>query len=178
MPEIITIPTERPDVVLQSRSIADDQAFADSYTASRDTIGLFEPLDHIRTATQAAIDRMSSIQVGKHKISVLEAGVFVGCITYMPRGDKEAELGGWIDSNHVQKGIATTAIRAFTGYALERHEMVFGRVKPDNVGSARVLQKAGFTLRVPGADWHIYRRYAPFCEPVNLNDPNNQRAFY
>ena len=66
------------------------------------------------------------------------------------RGDvdcRTAEIGYWLGEAHWGQGIATEAVRAFAVWALATYDVarleagVFGW----NPGSARVLEKAGFT---------------------------------
>jgi [ribosomal protein S5]-alanine N-acetyltransferase len=61
---------------------------------------------------------------------------------------RSAEIGYWLGEKHWGRGIATEAVRAMTAYAFETLEIcrVFGGVFDPNPGSARVLEKAGYTL--------------------------------
>jgi RimJ/RimL family protein N-acetyltransferase len=78
-------------------------------------------------------------------------GEAAGGIGVMLRSDVErvdAELGYWLGEAFWGRGIMTAAVRAFAPWALQRfhlarlHANVFGF----NAASARVLEKAGFTL--------------------------------
>ncbi len=59
-----------------------------------------------------------------------------------------AEMGYWLAEPFWGKGIATMAVRAFTQYAFSSYGLVrvFATVFEWNKASARVLEKAGFTL--------------------------------
>ena len=59
-----------------------------------------------------------------------------------------AEVGYWLGEPFWGKGIATRALRAMTGYAFENLDLVrlYATVFEWNPASARVLEKAGFTL--------------------------------
>jgi [ribosomal protein S5]-alanine N-acetyltransferase len=57
-----------------------------------------------------------------------------------------AELGYWVGESYWGRGIATAAVRAFTRYAFEAHDLlrIFAGVFSWNPGSMRVLEKAGY----------------------------------
>ncbi len=54
----------------------------------------------------------------------------------------DAEITYWIDRQYWGKGIASKTLQQFLD--IERTRPVFGRVAFDNIGSQKVLQKAGF----------------------------------
>lgn len=60
---------------------------------------------------------------------------------------RAAEVGFWVAEDYWGKGIATEALRAFTGYAFSRFDLIrlFAYVFEGNFGSTRVLEKVGFT---------------------------------
>lgn len=70
-------------------------------------------------------------------------GVFVKDDVY----EKSAELGYWLAVEHWGKGIMTEAVRQFCREAFSRFDIirVFAEPFADNLGSRRVLEKAGFT---------------------------------
>jgi RimJ/RimL family protein N-acetyltransferase len=68
-------------------------------------------------------------------------GGTVGTISsFVMEGDREITY--WIDREHWGSGIATRALEAFLAEHPERP--LFGRTAAHNVGSARVLERAGF----------------------------------
>jgi RimJ/RimL family protein N-acetyltransferase len=69
------------------------------------------------------------------------------------RIDDKPEVTYWVDRAHWGKGIATRALQILLAETAERP--VYGRAASDNVGSLRVLEKAGF--RRVGVD----RGFAP-----------------
>jgi ribosomal-protein-alanine N-acetyltransferase len=78
-------------------------------------------------------------------------GAAVGGIAFHVQSDVErvgAELGYWLGEKHWGRGIATAAVRAVTEHALVAHGLlrVFALPFAENRASARVLEKAGFTL--------------------------------
>ena len=59
-----------------------------------------------------------------------------------------AEIGYWLGEPYWGKGIMTETVAQFTGYSFEQFGLVRIYAEPytHNVGSCRVLEKAGFTL--------------------------------
>jgi RimJ/RimL family protein N-acetyltransferase len=77
--------------------------------------------------------------------------VAIGAIAFHVQSDVErvgAEIGYWLGEPYWGRGIATSAVRAVTEHALTAHSLlrVFALPFADNRASARVLEKAGFTL--------------------------------
>ena len=75
----------------------------------------------------------------------------VGGIGFTLHSDVErvsAELGYWLGEACWGRGIASEAVIAVTRYALETHRLtrVFAVPFATNLGSARVLEKAGYLL--------------------------------
>lgn len=70
-------------------------------------------------------------------------GVFVQDDVY----EKTAELGYWLAEDHWGKGVMTEAVRQICREAFERFDILRIYAEPfaDNLGSRRVLEKAGFT---------------------------------
>jgi RimJ/RimL family protein N-acetyltransferase len=92
---------------------------------------------------------------GKHNpvqiFAISVSGNAIGGIGLHPQADimcKNMELGYWLGENYWGKGIATSAIKQMAKYAFQNFdiERVFARPFGNNPASARVLQKAGFTL--------------------------------
>ena len=78
-------------------------------------------------------------------------GAAVGGIAFRIQSDVErisAELGYWVGEAYWGRGIATAAVRAVSEHALATHGLhrVFALPFAHNRASARVLEKAGFTL--------------------------------
>ena len=70
-------------------------------------------------------------------------GVFVKDDVY----EKSAELGYWLAEEHWGKGVMTEAVRQLCREAFGRFDVlrIFAEPFADNLGSRRVLEKAGFT---------------------------------
>jgi len=81
-------------------------------------------------ANPSVVDRMIEVD-----------GVLVGTIfSWVMEGDRE--ISYWIDREHWGLGYATAALQAFLNELPERP--LYGRTAAHNVGSARVLEHAGF----------------------------------
>jgi RimJ/RimL family protein N-acetyltransferase len=61
---------------------------------------------------------------------------------------RTAEIGFWLGERFWGRGITTAAVRAFTPWAFERYDLlrIWAGVFETNPASARVLEKAGYTL--------------------------------
>lgn len=75
----------------------------------------------------------------------------VGSIGIALQGDvhrKSAEIGYWLGAAHWGQGIMTKAVLAIIDYSFENFDIVrlYAYVFEWNIGSRRVLQKAGFSL--------------------------------
>jgi ribosomal-protein-alanine N-acetyltransferase len=59
-----------------------------------------------------------------------------------------AELGYWLGEAHWGRGLATAAVRRFTDFAFARFDLcrIYANVFAWNLGSARVLEKAGYAF--------------------------------
>jgi RimJ/RimL family protein N-acetyltransferase len=70
-------------------------------------------------------------------------GVILGSDIYARSG----EIGYWIGEEYWGRGIATQALRAFAPWAFAQFNLMrlWAAVFVENVGSARALEKAGFT---------------------------------
>nr|WP_325211900.1 GNAT family protein [uncultured Oscillibacter sp.] len=61
--------------------------------------------------------------------------------------EKSAELGYWLAEEHWGRGVMTEAVRQICREAFSRFDIlrIFAEPFADNLGSRRVLEKAGFT---------------------------------
>lgn len=61
---------------------------------------------------------------------------------------KNAEIGYWLSETYWGHGIATAAVQRMVPLAFEQLDIdrIFGRTFGTNIGSQRVLEKAGFTF--------------------------------
>lgn len=78
-------------------------------------------------------------------------GEAVGSIGFVIQPDVarvSAEIGYWLGESFWGRGIATEALTALTGYAIEHHGLtrVFALPFASNAASCRVLEKAGYVL--------------------------------
>jgi ribosomal-protein-alanine N-acetyltransferase len=83
--------------------------------------------------------------------AIVVDGRAVGGIGFVLHEDVErvsAEIGYWLGEPFWGRGIATEALKAMTMYAVERHGLMRLYALPFawNAASARVLEKAGYTL--------------------------------
>jgi RimJ/RimL family protein N-acetyltransferase len=96
-----------------------------------------------QTDRGAFLDRMSRLRADTsvtHRVIDVD-GAVAGTIGSF-RIDDELEVTYWVDRRHWGKGIATAALQILLAETAERP--VYARAASDNVGSLRVLEKAGF----------------------------------
>lgn len=83
-------------------------------------------------------------------LAIEVAGAAVGAIGYVPGRDVErfsAEVGYWLGESLWGRGIVTEALGLLTEHAFAKTNVLrmFALPFADNAGSARVLEKAGYT---------------------------------
>jgi RimJ/RimL family protein N-acetyltransferase len=83
----------------------------------------------------------------KYAITDAESGRVLGSIGLRwEEGDHVAELGYWLRADARGNGLMTRAVHLLSRHAFESGAArVFLRADPENVGSCRVAEKAGFT---------------------------------
>ena len=112
--------------------------------------------------TRAFLGRCAqSMRDGRELAWVLEhggSGVVVGMLSARPRGHM-ADLGYVLARPHWGQGLMVEAVRPVVDWLLAdpRIYRVWAICDVDNVGSARVLEKAGFSLE------GVLRKWMPHC---------------
>jgi [ribosomal protein S5]-alanine N-acetyltransferase len=96
----------------------------------------------IRTARSMEPETLFAIAVGDEAVG----GIGFALQTDIDR--VSAEIGYWLGEPYWGRGITTEALKALTGYAIERHELtrIFALPFAGNQASCRVLEKAGYVL--------------------------------
>ena len=96
-----------------------------------------------QTDRRAFLDRMSRIRANTSASNrVIEVdGEIAGTISSF-RIDDQLEVTYWVDRAHWGKGIASAALQILLAETAERP--LYARAASDNLGSLRVLEKAGF----------------------------------
>lgn len=142
------MPEPRPDVVLRELEDGDlDAVFEQMRDPESAWMAAFtskEPLTReVFDAHRARIAARTDVT----ERAILSDGVFAGTIaSFVQEGD--TELTYWIDRSLWGRGIASEALAQFLRIVTVRP--LHGRAASDNLGSLRVMQKAGF--RVVGTD--------------------------
>ena len=96
----------------------------------------------IKMAREAQPESLFAIEVN---------GAAVGGIGFVPQQDVErmsAEIGYWLGEPFWGRGVVTEAVIAVTRHAIEHYgyTRLFAVPFASNIGSARVLEKAGYVL--------------------------------
>ncbi|MEL6672930.1 MAG: GNAT family protein [Bacteroidota bacterium] len=108
------------------------------------------PYPYSRESGQKFIDYAN--QARPYRIRAIEyEGRAVGAVGLHPQEDiffKNLELGYWLGEPYWGKGLMTEAVRQTVVYGFENWEVdrIFARPFGSNIGSQRVLEKAGFTF--------------------------------
>lgn len=142
-------------VTMRPLSVSDAGALADAYVRNRTHLAQWEPIrptgyygeawqaaDLARRAAEADSGLGVSLGlfsgdavIGRFNIAGISRGPF-----------QSAGLGYWVDHEHASRGLASTAVQAIVSSA--RAELRLHRLEAStllhNIGSQRVLEKAGF----------------------------------
>ncbi|MCE7005207.1 GNAT family N-acetyltransferase [Kibdelosporangium philippinense] len=91
---------------------------------------------------RAAFDtHMAKLRTNPNRYAITQDGRFVGTISSFVLDD-QTEITYWIERAAWGQGIASQALTLFLATVTDRP--MYGRAASDNLGSLRVLQKAGF----------------------------------
>ena len=95
--------------------------------------------------------RFASQQEPETNFAIADSRGAIGGIGLRPGEDvfrRTAEIGYWLGEPFWGRGIATEAVKAMTGYAFGNFDLarIQAIVYEGNPASARVLEKAGYTL--------------------------------
>jgi [ribosomal protein S5]-alanine N-acetyltransferase len=87
----------------------------------------------------------------EHAFAIVVDGAAIGGVGFVQQQDVErvsAEIGYWLGEAFWGRGIATEAVIAVTRHAIDEHRFtrLFATTFAHNIASARVLEKAGYTL--------------------------------
>jgi ribosomal-protein-alanine N-acetyltransferase len=100
---------------------------------------------------QYYLDLMTDPASTELTVAIEVAGEAAGSISLLFQQDisrRSAEIGYWLGRQFWGQGIATAAVRALSEYGLAHFDLVrlYATVYAPNLASARVLEKAGYTL--------------------------------
>ena len=159
-------------VVLRAPDPVDASSIAEAVNSSRRHLARFldwanEPTTVDFQAVRLAIAREALDAGGDATYTVFAGDEVVGAVGLHRRlGARALEVGYWLRASHEGRGIMTAAVRALVGLAFEVDgaERVVIHCHPDNLRSAAIPRRLGFTLREvddrPRMVWEL-RREAP-----------------
>jgi ribosomal-protein-alanine N-acetyltransferase len=149
------VAADHPAVSLALLTLADVAALTAINLRNREDIDRVSPAngdDYTEEAMQRRVERLASEGERGERVSwtIRVDGVIAGdiAVSHIQRGAlQRANLGYMVDSAYRGRDVATTAARlasrlAFGEFGLHRLE---AGTMPSNLGSQRVLEKAGFT---------------------------------
>lgn len=95
-------------------------------------------------------------------VTLGKTGEVIGHVGLSPLTDGEVEIGYAIGESHQKRGFASQAAAAVCNWAMLNLDLpkINGIVASENVGSGRVLEKAGFTLEAE-QDHHYLGKVRP-----------------
>jgi len=98
---------------------------------------------HLRAWT---VERTASSANDRSRYAIFLKDTLVGEVTLRDFSGVSCQISYWLDKRHQKKGIATTAVRLLSDYALTRLNVleVVAYVHVSNTPSIRVLEKAGY----------------------------------
>lgn len=110
--------------------------------------------DWIRSHPQTAIDGTDLT------FAIWLKGTLIGSINIENRGDDTAGIGYWVGKCYWRKGYASEAVAEILHYAFGalNINLLLTDVFADNLGSARVLEKAGFNFLCEKSGWSEARQ--------------------
>lgn len=168
-----------PEVQLRIATLDDAAALADAYARSWDHLAPWEPVRPENWFTPAAQEQRLNGILERYKNGLvvpwllIEGDRVVGAITLndlVPGPFRNADVGYWLASDAVGRGLATRAVEAVAEIAdteLQLHRIAASTLT-NNTASQRVLQRAGFTqigfaptyLHIAGVwqDCNLYQR--------------------
>jgi len=81
----------------------------------------------------------------KQHFAILKDGEFAGSASLLLRRNREAEIGYWVDRNHLRRGIATVACRALINHAFMETDTRYieALIAPENKASIRTIERVG-----------------------------------
>ncbi|WP_437678626.1 GNAT family N-acetyltransferase [Sorangium sp. So ce131] len=144
---------ETPSLTLRPWTPADADALARSANDRRIWANLRDRFPH--PYTRADAEGWIAFCAGRpdpgENLAIVVAGEVAGAIGLERFGDVHrhtAEIGYWLGAAYWGRGLATEAVVALTRYGFESLELerIQAPVFDWNVASARVLEKAGYTL--------------------------------
>ena len=137
---------------IRSWRIGDEAALARHANSRAVWLNLRDRFPHPYTLADAETwVRFASAQEPETNFAIEIDGEAVGGLGFILRQNIErcsAEIGYWLGEAVWGRGIATTAVRAATGYAFPTYGLtrIYAVVFERNLASCRVLEKAGYVL--------------------------------
>lgn len=144
--------TDEDDVLL-SNAVAHDPDYSDNFSNTTTNA-----LGTVKKAREKRLKSKNSLRMG-----IWANDTFIGFIAATPSKDTgQHEIGYFISKQHSGNGYATTALSAFTKYALTIYPNLFASVHPQHAASIRVLENAGYQyVKTKEKDWGTAKIFEP-----------------
>lgn len=108
---------------------------------------VFETVDEAHNSLKSFIDAYDGCDGPFiYPIITKKDGTHIGHIECVNIKDDKWEIGYHISENYSNKGFATEAVKKFTPYMMNKLRLseLHGICKPENMASAKVLEKSGY----------------------------------
>lgn len=140
------IKTSKPNLSLRKLSIEDARHYFELLEKNRDHLSQFGTMTEARYRSVKEVAESIIIPNPKKKrFAVLNGKQLVGLVSLVNKGNKRAEIGGWIGAQFVRKGYGTSALRALAAHAKRTgYTRVIATTYPQNIASQNMLLKIGF----------------------------------
>ena len=144
---MLILPTEQADVYLREWVTSeDDQAFFEAVDENREHLGQYGDLTGSKyQSVEDVRDRRLAATI-ELRMGIWYDGQAKGGLTATPEPDtSEIEIGYWLRYSAQKHGYATLAVKTLTMYIRPKYDRVFAEVHVDNIKSAAVMRRAGYT---------------------------------
>lgn len=163
----IVIPTNIPGVLLRQLVPEDAKKLFKLVSRNREYLTKAGALDGHYDDLKSALKSIThTLDLERLYLGIWVASELIGSLHLTPFRHSDflriIEIGYWVSEKHSGKGIATSAAIAATDYALTflGEKTVRGIVHQDNIGSRKVLQKAGYRVGLTTGDLSVLYKFA------------------
>ncbi len=151
-----------PSFTMRELSVEDAAAYFDLIQNNREYFSNFDNMSPDKYPTVESVVGALA-QSKKKRWGIFEGDALIGSVSIKPTDSPDVgEIGYLIAKDYSGRGYATEAVKNVLGLIPDSYSAVIAVTNPSNVGSERVLQKAGFVLSQTNDQGHsVYRLDRP-----------------
>jgi len=169
MKRVFTVPGGKQPILETERLMLRAFTIEDAETVSRvagewDIARMMAPVPYPYPVSVAAgwinSHRASAMAGTDMTFAIWLGNALIGSINIENRGDDTTGIGYWVDKNHWNKGYVSEAVTEILQYTFNVLDvnLLTTELFADNLASARVLEKAGFTYHQDKLGWSEARQ--------------------